>query len=92
MKTFIYKEIKHPNKTRNNRELTIYKMNNNAPVYIGTVEFSTGSTRGAIHEAFNYLMNNGYIPKKYYYSSECDWMGAGYFFGDVTKIYRIIEI
>lgn len=92
MKTFIYKEIKHHNRTCNNRELTIYKIKNNIPVYIGTVEYSTGSTRGAQHEVFNYLMDNGHIPKKYYNSSKCDFMGSGYFFGDVTKLYNIIEI
>ncbi len=92
MKTFIYKELRFPNRTRNNRELTIYKIEKNAPRYIGTVEFCSGSTRGATHEAFNYLMDHGYIPKKYYRSSECGWRGAGYFYGDVTKFYNIIEV
>lgn len=92
MQTFLYKETKHNNRTRNNRELTIYRIKNNIPVYIGTCEYSTGSTRGAKHETFNYLMDNGYIPKKYYKSSECAWMGPGYFFGDVEKHYNIIEV
>ena len=92
MKTFIYKEVKHHNRKRNNRELTIYKIENNIPNYIGAVEYSTASTRGATHEVFNFLMNNGYIPKKYYKSSECDWMGAGYFFGKVTNFYNIMEV
>lgn len=92
MKTFIYKEIAHHNRTRNNRELTIYRIKNNTPEYIGSVEYSTASTRGAVHEAFNYLMNNGYIPKKYYSSSKSSWMGAGYFFGEVRKNYNIIEV
>jgi hypothetical protein len=72
--------------------LTIYKIKDNTPVYVGAVEYSTGSTRGAVHEAFNYLMEQGYIPKKYYKSSECGWMGAGYFFGEVTKHYNIMEV
>lgn len=92
MKTFIYKETAHHNRTRNNRELTIYKMKNNIPQYVGTLEYSTGSTRGAQHEAFNFLMEHGYIPKKYYKSSECAWRGAGYFYGEVTAYYNIIEI
>jgi hypothetical protein len=92
MKNFIYKETKHHNRTQNNRELTIYQIKNNTPKYIGSLEYSTGSTRGAQHEAFNYLMGSGYIPKKYYNSSKCSWMGAGYFFGEVTKLYNIIEI
>ena len=92
MQIFIFKETKHNNKTRNNRELTIYRIKNNIPVYIGSYEYSTGSTRGAKHEVFNYLMNNGYVPKKYYKSSECAWMGPGYFYGDVENHYNIIEV
>ncbi len=92
MKNFIYKETRYPNRTRNNRELTIYKIKNNTPEYIGSLEYSTASTRGAQHETFNFLINNGYIPKKYYKSSECSWMGAGYFFGEVTKHYSIMEV
>lgn len=92
MKTFIYKELRHHNRTRDNRELKIYRMKNNFPVYVGTVYYSTGSTRGAVHEAFNYLMEAGYIPKKYYNSSKCEWMGAGYFYGDVREHYNIVEV
>ena len=92
MKTFIYKETAYRNRIRNNRELTIYRIKDNKPIYVGSVEFSTGSTRGAKHEAFNYLMDNGYIPKKYYNSSKSDWCGAGYFYGDVEKYYSIIEV
>lgn len=92
MKTFIYKETAHHNRTRNNRTITVYALKNNRPQYIGTFDYSTGSTRGGQHEVFNFLMDNGYIPKKYYTSSECAWMGAGYFFGKVTEYYNIIEI
>jgi hypothetical protein len=92
MKTFIYKEIAYHNRTRNNREAIIYKIKNNRPEFVGCVEFSTASTRGAQHECFNYLMNAGYIPKKYYKSSLCAWRGEGYFFGEVTKHYNIIKI
>lgn len=92
MKHFIFKETRYPNRIRNNRELTIYRIKDNVPVYVGSCEYSTGSTRGAVHEAFNYLMDNGYIPKKYYRSSECAWRGAGYFFGEVTKHYNIVEV
>lgn len=92
MMTFIYKETKHHNRTRNNREVTIYRIKNNLPVYVGTAEFSSGSTRGAQHEVFNYLMDNGYIPKKYYNSSCDPWTGPGYFFGEVTNYYNIVEI
>ena len=92
MKTFIYKEVAFHNRTRNNREVTVYQIKQNKPLYIGFFSYSTASTRGAQHEVFNYLMNNGYIPKKYYKSSECAWRGAGYFFGEVENHYSIIRI
>ena len=91
MKTFIYKEIRHHSR-RNNRELTIYRVKNNVPEYVGTCYYSTASCRGAKHETFNFLIANGYIPKKYYNSSLCDWRGAGYFFGEVEKFYNIMEV
>ena len=92
MKYFIFTETAHHNRTKNNRECTIYRVKDNKPKYIGTLYYSTGSTRGDVHEVFNYLMENGYIPKKYYNSSVCDWQGAGYFFVDVTKNYSITKI
>ena len=92
MKTFIYKEIAHHNRTRNNIEVTVYRIKDNTPHYIGHFSYSTGATRGAQHEVFNYLMDNGYIPKKYYNSSVCAWRGAGYFVGEVEKNYSIIGI
>lgn len=92
MKIFIYKEIAHHNRKTNNRECTIYRIKNNRPQYVGTVKYCTASTQGAKAEVFQYLMEKGYIPKKYYNSSKCDFMGAGYFFGEVTKIYDIIEV
>ena len=92
MTNFIYKEIAHHNRKRNNREVTIYIIKHNKAEYVGTLEYSTGSTRGAQSEVFNFLMDHDYIPKKYYTSSECAWMGAGYFFGEVTQHYSIIEV
>lgn len=92
MKIFIYKETAYHNRTRNNRAVRIYTIKNNTPRYIGEFEYSTASTRGGKHEVFNFLMENGHIPKKYYKSSQCDWMGPGYFFGEVEKHYNIIEI
>lgn len=92
MTTFVFSEIKYHNRTRNNREAKIYRLKHNKPILIGYHEYSTASTRGGVHEVFNYLMENGYIPKKYYTSSRCDWCGDGYFFGEVEKHYNIIEI
>ena len=92
MKTFIYKETAHHNRRRNNRTVEVYKISNNTPEYIGRFDYSTASTRGGQHEVFNFLMGKGYIPKKYYKSSECTWRGAGYFYGEVENFYRIISI
>ena len=92
METFIFKETKYPSRSRNNRELTIYRIKDNTPVYVGICEYSTGSTRGATHEVFNYLMDTGYIPTKYYTSSRSSWSGDGYFYGEVTKHYKILEV
>lgn len=47
MKTFIYKEAAFHNRTRNNREVTIYQIKKNKPLYIGFFSYSTASTRGA---------------------------------------------
>ena len=58
MTTYIYKEIAHHNRTRNNREVTVYQIKQNKPLYIGWFSYSTGSTRGAQHDVFNYLMTS----------------------------------
>ena len=92
MTTYIYKETRLHSRKCYNREITIYRIKNNIPVYIGYCEYCSGSTRGAKHEAFNYLMDNGYIPKKYYKSSECGWRGPGYFAGEVEKHYNIMGV
>jgi hypothetical protein len=92
MKTFLYKETRYPNRTRNNREVVVYRIKHNIPEKIGYFKYSTGSTRGAQHEVFNFLMDNGYIPKKHYNDSACAWRGAGYFYGAVTEKYNIIEV
>lgn len=91
MKTFIYKETAYYRK-HNNRELTIYQVKKNTPCYVGTLEYTTGSTKGAKAEVLQFLIDNKYIPKKYYYSSECSWRGAGYYGGIVVDKYKIIEI
>lgn len=91
MTTFIFSITEQPRK-HNNVYATIYRLKHNNPEYIGRFEFSTASMRGYKHEVFNYLMDNGYIPKKYYTSSRCEWRGDGYFFGEVEKFYNIYEI
>lgn len=92
MKTFIYKETAHHNEKRNNRELNIYLLKNNTPQFIDTIYYTTASTQGAKAEILQHLIKLGYIPKKYYYSSVTEWSGAGYYDGEVTEKYKIIEV
>ena len=92
MKTFIYKETAYHNRKHNNRELTIYLLKNNTPQFIDTIYYTTGSTQGAKAEILQHLIEKKYIPKKYYYSSVTDWSGAGYYYGEVTEKYKIIEV
>lgn len=76
-----------------NREQHIYQLKNSELVYCCRARFSTGSTQGSIAEAFQSLMENGYIPKKYYKSSgNTGACGDGYFYGEVCKYYDIKEL
>lgn len=93
MKTFIFKEIRYHNRKRNNRECVIYKVKNNIPVFIGDLYYSTGSTPGAENEVFRFLIENKFIPKKYYNLSQNEWRGAGYYCKEVEdKGIKIISI
>lgn len=77
---------------RGDRFLRIYRMEDGIMKMLCTAEYRPGSTRGALHEAYNALIEHGYIPKKWYSSSRSDWMGEGYFYGSVTEYYSIQEI
>lgn len=97
MKTFVYTEERRPNRVRNNRVLRIYRIINNAPKFLGSLEYTTGSTPGSDSEVFQWLINNGYVPKKYYNLSRSesrgDWCGAGYYCPEVeAKGIKIIEL
>lgn len=41
---------------------------------------------------FNRLIELGFIPRKWYQSSVCEWSGPGYFAGPVTEHYSIKEL
>lgn len=72
-----------------NRFCRIYRVKNNVPQYIGEVEFSSGTTRGAASEVFNKLIELGHLPKNYL--NICN----GYYF-DIpefrAKGFQIIEL
>lgn len=93
MKTFVYVETRYHNRKRNNREARIYRVVNNQPKYLGVTSWSSGATRGSDSEVFQWLMDNGYIPKSYCALSESAWQGKGYYCQAVEeKGYKIIRI
>lgn len=95
MKSFVFTQerIKHSKMYGcSTMRCTIYKIVKNIPEYIGFVDYNTASTRGAISEVFNKLMDLKYIPKKYYNSSKTDWSSGGYYFGEVCEKYSIREL
>lgn len=79
---------------KGNHVCRIYKIINNRLVCIDYCTYCIHSTRGAEAEVFHRLMEIGEIPKKYSKSSEKlgDWIGDGYFAGEVTKYYDIKQI
>lgn len=44
---------------------SVYQITKNLPVYIGTVEASSGSYKGDESCVMNYIANTGLIPAKY---------------------------
>jgi hypothetical protein len=70
----------------------VYRISKNSIEPVTSFEFRYGSTRGAIHEAYKALIDCGEIPKRWWKSSECGWMGAGYYSGKVTEVYSIQEV
>jgi len=92
MKHYIFTE----KKKGNDFVVKVYRVKRNNAEYVTTSHaFNYSSTRGALHEAFNALMECGEIPKKYYSSSEeaaPSCMGPGYFYGKVTQKYNIKQL
>lgn len=71
----------------------IFQLKGNNLILLGGVEYNTSSTRGAISEVFNKLIEMKKIPKKCYKFSKSDWQGAGYYCSEVEKAgYYIYEI
>ena len=67
---YFTQEVKRHSKTYgyNDMYCNIYKINkkDGTPCSVGTCEYRTGSTRGAIHEVFAKLVELKLIPKKYH--------------------------
>lgn len=92
MKKFYYTVVNHPNRRRNNRTGSIYYMRGRSLEYIGDYDETTASTKGTKATVFNRLIELGFIPRKWYRSSVCEWRGPGYFDGPVTEHYSITEL
>ena len=88
MKRYIFTEKNNRGKITGN----IFRIKDNDIFFVTSYEASTASRRGGKHDAFNALMDCGEIPKKWYTSSKCAWMGEGYFYGEVEKHYDIKEV
>ncbi len=70
----------------------IYTIKKGRLVYCCGADWHTSAMRGPVHEVFQSLMANKFIPKKYEKSSVCAWRGAGYFAGPVCEKYSIEEM
>ena len=77
---------------KGNVNINVFRIKNNNIQYVTNCEVNTASRRGGKNDAFNALMECGEIPKKYYKSSgNTGACGNGYFYGEVTKHYDIVE-
>lgn len=77
---------------RKKTRIEVYQWKNKEPEYIGYFKININSTKGAKHEALCWLIENKYIPKKYYDSSCTEWRASGYYYGEVTNKYKIYVI
>ena len=90
MKKFYFTE-KMNNKKYNNAEITIYQLFKNNLKYIGSVYYSTASTRGAESEVLHYVCKMGLVPKKVLELSKSDWSDAGYYCAAIEDKYCLIK-
>lgn len=75
-----------------NAKARVFGLSKNGLKYLLTCEWCTSSSSGERSEVFRALIENKYIPKKWYKSSLTEWSGAGYYYGPVTKKYLIEEL
>ena len=70
----------------------IYTIKKGELVYCCDARWTTASYCGEKAEIMQALIKNGFIPKKYYKSSESPFCSGGYFQGVVCDKYEIKEI
>jgi len=85
MKTFIFStHIKDVN-FGHDINLSIYRVKNNIPTYLGFIKFNTQTSKGNKIEALNWLIDNSYLPKKCMVN---DYIN----FDIVNKLFNIYEV
>lgn len=93
MKNFYYTIVKDTRTSYGRKQTAnIYTVKRNNIIFCCATTWNTAGYRGESSEVFNALMKAGYIPKKYYKSSESPNSTGGYFMGDVRKKYGIYMI
>ena len=70
----------------------IYTVKRGQIVHCGATTWKTSTFCGAKSEIFQHLIKTGYIPKKYYKSSESQYCAGGYFQGIACDKYTIEEM
>jgi len=92
MKTFIFSTYSMMPSKDHYKVCAIYRMKNNHPYLLGTVDIPIYS-KGDISVVFKWLIDNKYIPKKYYNLSKAEYMSGGYYDDRIVKFgYKIIGV
>lgn len=90
-KTFYYvTKVEGNNGDRISR---IYQIKQNKPIFIGSVEWRYGSSKGADAEVMKYLIEHKHLPKYLGNVSKCSWRGPGYYCPEIEDLgYYIKEL
>lgn len=94
MKRFYYTIVKSTRRYYGgcNETANIYTIKKGELVFCCSTKWCTASYCGEQSEVYQALIEKGFIPKKWYKSSQNKWRGAGYFAGEVCNHYSIKEI
>lgn len=94
MKHFYYIITNSKRRTNGGKheDVKIYMCKGNKIVHCCDWDWNTSGYKGEKHEVFTALIENGFIPRKWYKSSVCAWRSAGYFAGEVLNHYTIEEL
>lgn len=92
MKTFIY-VVSDLKGRSHNRVASIYRVKNNVPECVGSVEWSTASFKGEDSCVASALVKSGLVPKSILTDGTEAWRGAGYYVGNHAQgKVRLMEV